>query len=62
MKISKNNKSIDITPIRICQQCVFLCKNSPACLLSIVKSYIPCEEHTQMKNCQKYLHYETIFK
>lgn len=42
MKISKNNKSIDITPIRICQQCVFLCKNSPACLLSIVQSYIPC--------------------
>ena len=42
MKISKNNKSIKIIPIRICQQCVFLCKNSPACLLSMVHSYIPC--------------------
>lgn len=42
MKMCKNNKSINTTPIRICHQCVFLCKNSPACLLSMVHPYIPC--------------------
>ena len=42
MKVSKNNKLINLTLRRNCPQCAFLCKNSPACLLSMVPSYISC--------------------
>lgn len=42
MKISRNNVDVRILPKSLCNSCAFLHKQTPACLLSMIHSYLPC--------------------
>lgn len=42
MRISRNNVDLHILPKGLCHSCAFLNKQTPACLLLMIHSYLPC--------------------
>jgi len=42
MKVSKNNKLINLTPMNACFQCAFLCEKTHVCLLVMTSSHVMC--------------------
>lgn len=42
MRISRNNVDVCISPKSLCNSCAFLYRQTPACLLLMIHSYLPC--------------------